>query len=299
MPRGSLFDAQDASGRTINILNDEVPEQRRIPQRPSLTSTRHYTTHDPRSSTSSLNVPELMRSNSYDSHDSEPMSPLTPSNAFEPYRSRAPYAPGQDSIYPKLEQESSPRIRRPVSYVDSRGTSYEEESASAMPVTASAASVVKEDKRFPCRFADKYRCNRTFTTSGHASRHSKIHTAEKSVACSWNGCPKKFTRADNMKQHLETHNKAERGRHGSGAGTLATRPSAGSRRTSTARIPASGRIERATSTVPVSPGVHGGAWEAHVPVRPRAERGLSRMDMLTLAAVEAATMTAEGVKREP
>jgi len=50
-------------------------------------------------------------------------------------------------------------------------------------------------------------CEKTFTTSGHASRHSKIHTAEKGVSCSWPGCQKKFTRADNMKQHLETHTK--------------------------------------------------------------------------------------------
>ena len=62
-------------------------------------------------------------------------------------------------------------------------------------------------KRYPCRFRDSHGCEKTFTTSGHASRHSKIHTAEKAVQCTFAGCQKKFTRADNMKQHLETHYK--------------------------------------------------------------------------------------------
>ena len=65
----------------------------------------------------------------------------------------------------------------------------------------------KGAKRYPCRFKESHGCDRTFTTSGHASRHSKIHTAEKAVQCTFAGCQKKFTRADNMKQHLETHYK--------------------------------------------------------------------------------------------
>ncbi|EDO04309.1 hypothetical protein SS1G_06792 [Sclerotinia sclerotiorum 1980 UF-70] len=62
-------------------------------------------------------------------------------------------------------------------------------------------------RRYSCRFKESHRCNKTFTTSGHASRHAKIHTAEKMVRCTFVGCVKKFTRADNMKQHLDTHYK--------------------------------------------------------------------------------------------
>ncbi|KAL1878709.1 transcriptional repressor [Diaporthe australafricana] len=62
-------------------------------------------------------------------------------------------------------------------------------------------------KRYPCKFRETYSCYKTFTTSGHASRHAKIHTAEKTVPCSWPGCNRRFTRSDNMKQHLETHKK--------------------------------------------------------------------------------------------
>ncbi|KAL5353170.1 transcriptional repressor [Pseudogymnoascus australis] len=60
-------------------------------------------------------------------------------------------------------------------------------------------------KHYHCRYAHIIGCDKTFTTSGHASRHSKIHTCHKGLQCAFPGCPKKFTRTDNMKQHLETH----------------------------------------------------------------------------------------------
>lgn len=66
---------------------------------------------------------------------------------------------------------------------------------------------ITTSKRYPCKFRETYSCYKTFTTSGHASRHAKIHTAEKTVPCSWPGCSRRFTRSDNMKQHLETHKK--------------------------------------------------------------------------------------------
>lgn len=62
-------------------------------------------------------------------------------------------------------------------------------------------------KRYPCRFRDSLGCEKSFTTSGHASRHSKIHTLEKTVSCSWPSCYKKFVHIGSMKQHLETHTK--------------------------------------------------------------------------------------------
>lgn len=57
--------------------------------------------------------------------------------------------------------------------------------------------------KYPCPFAASHGCAATFTTSGHAARHGKKHTGEKSVHCPV--CNKAFTRKDNMKQHIRTH----------------------------------------------------------------------------------------------
>ncbi|OBT60120.1 hypothetical protein VE03_10542 [Pseudogymnoascus sp. 23342-1-I1] len=72
-----------------------------------------------------------------------------------------------------------------------------------MPTTVTASGT----KLYHCRYryTTAVGCEKTFTTLGHASRHSKIHTCEKGIQCIFPSCPRKFTRADNMKQHLETH----------------------------------------------------------------------------------------------
>jgi len=57
--------------------------------------------------------------------------------------------------------------------------------------------------KYPCPYATSHGCFATFTTSGHAARHGKKHTGEKSVHCPI--CNKAFTRKDNMKQHIRTH----------------------------------------------------------------------------------------------
>ena len=134
--------------------------------------------------------PELLRSDSYDSNASyDAVSPMTP-GALE-YSPRSLY-----DDYGLPEKKSS--ARRPSYLESSRSNSYEDDSAN------SAAAPERATKRYPCRYRDSHGCEKTFTTSGHASRHSKIHTAEKAVQCTYPGCHKKFTRADNMKQHLDT-----------------------------------------------------------------------------------------------
>ena len=113
------------------------------------------------------------------------------------------YAFARSSLYP-IGQDyvvDGPPAKRPA-YVDSRTTSFADED-----VSATSPMPERPGKRYPCRYRESHGCEKTFTTSGHASRHSKIHTAEKAVQCTFAGCQKKFTRADNMKQHLETHYK--------------------------------------------------------------------------------------------
>ncbi|KAG6002636.1 hypothetical protein E4U43_001090 [Claviceps pusilla] len=158
------------------------------------------------SSGSSLNAPEeLWRSDSDDSQMSnDPVSPLTPS---------VDYAYPRGGLY---GSELPPK--RPAYADSSRATSYDDDAPPPAAVAAAAAAAVaapgapssasdRPAKRYPCRYRESHGCEKTFTTSGHASRHSKIHTAEKAVQCTFPGCQKKFTRADNMKQHLETHYK--------------------------------------------------------------------------------------------
>ncbi|KAJ9213414.1 transcriptional regulator family: C2H2 zinc finger [Paecilomyces variotii] len=69
--------------------------------------------------------------------------------------------------------------------------------------TELAASRVNRKNKYPCPYAASHGCSATFTTSGHAARHGKKHTGEKSVHCPI--CNKAFTRKDNMKQHRRTH----------------------------------------------------------------------------------------------
>ena len=62
---------------------------------------------------------------------------------------------------------------------------------------------VNRKNKYRCPYAVSESCTATFTTSGHAARHGKKHTGEKSVRCPI--CDKAFTRKDNMKQHTRIH----------------------------------------------------------------------------------------------
>lgn len=67
----------------------------------------------------------------------------------------------------------------------------------------------KGKSNYPCPLAKEYNCGSYFTTSGHARRHAKKHTGEKSQICP--ECKKSFARKDNMDQHRKTHRRYGRG----------------------------------------------------------------------------------------
>ncbi|KZV82366.1 hypothetical protein EXIGLDRAFT_729826 [Exidia glandulosa HHB12029] len=48
-------------------------------------------------------------------------------------------------------------------------------------------------------------CNRGFTTSGHLSRHQRVHTGERNHACPFPGCNTRCSRQDNLQQHYRVH----------------------------------------------------------------------------------------------
>lgn len=248
--------ARDSSGRQVSLLNDDPTPRKDIPY------SSHHSKFDDgtecsrsdsyMSESSPPATPDLLRSDSYDSRNSnDPNSPLTPSmmefrrqsSYTTPYPDPSQYDKRLDraSIYGSYHstQHTSGSESQP-SYSEHTSNPYDEDNTSG---SAAERSGPASGKRYPCRFKDTHGCDKSFTTSGHASRHSKIHTAEKAVHCQFPGCQKKFTRADNMKQHLETHYK-ERSRSSShksssGSGTKLTLP-AGVKKSS-------GRISRPTS----------------------------------------------------
>lgn len=231
--------ARDSSGRQVSLLNDEPTSQSSIPhfQTPSYSgySSRmdrsHSNTSVP-SNASSPGTPGLIRADSYDSQNTnDAHSPLTPTymgdfgrqgsyTSVGPYKEPAPqYDHHEGMVYDYPPHSKYDTQMRP-SFPDSRSCSY----ADPQVYEDEPYQNGKGGKRYPCRFRESHGCDRTFTTSGHASRHSKIHTAEKAVQCTFQGCQKKFTRADNMKQHLETHYK-ERSRSSGTQRSAASKPS--------------------------------------------------------------------------
>lgn len=160
-------------------------------------------------------------------------------------------------------------------------------------------------RRYPCKFRDI--CDKTFTTSGHASRHAKIHGGEKTIECSYEGCTKRFTRADNMKQHLETHKKDKSRRpdklaRGPSHTVMRRRQSASSRgsvsRYSTPRDSPPLLSPAVAATVPLmSPALPTDGWmlSARPSVPSRTPSGLDALAMV--AATEQATVEHEEVQR--
>lgn len=268
--------ARDATGRKVSLLNDDSYSQHL-----SYQITSHYRSARDQSPLS--NTPSLLRSDSYDSNASyDTASPLTP----------VVYDYSSHVTYDDYVSEKSHLAQRPA-YADNRSNSYEEDSSNGSSVAD------RSGKRYPCRYRDSHGCEKTFTTSGHASRHSKIHTAEKAVQCSFSGCHKKFTRADNMKQHLETHFKDKSRSSSSSKSSSKSTLSSSSKRGSLSSRSTTSQGSRSSRDVPMwdaeqygadraQPPSPGGAWDMrdlHVPLmsRPSAARTSSGLD--TLAAI--------------
>ncbi|KAK0733380.1 hypothetical protein B0T26DRAFT_634278 [Lasiosphaeria miniovina] len=302
--------ARDASGRQVSLLNDDLTShsrhhhsQRQQQQYSydnaydnAAAAPPSYYVPAPRSASSSPNTPELLRSDSYDSQMSnEPMSPLTP--AFDYSRGYTasitladPRSQYEDYMDPAQAYQD---LKHPSVYNNSRAASYDDE-AGASPTAGD-----RSGKRYPCRYRDSHGCEKTFTTSGHASRHSKIHTAEKAVPCSFQGCSKKFTRADNMKQHLETHYK-DKSRTSSSSSRPALssserRSSSSGKSSSRSKAAAHAAAAAAAAATPGTPGTplpsSGGVWDLRgldLPLlsRPTAGRTPSSgLDALAMAVV--------------
>lgn len=71
-------------------------------------------------------------------------------------------------------------------------------SSSQPPPAASAVPAPK--RRHVC-----HTCDRTFTTSGHLARHTRVHTGERNHKCPFPGCETRCSRQDNLQQHYRIH----------------------------------------------------------------------------------------------
>lgn len=229
--------ARDSSGNQVSLLNDDsLSPLNNLPLRTSNYGScysqaaqtqskimRSYSNTSAQSVGSSPRTPALERSDSYDSNTTnDPTSPITPESLEEFERRSSFTSPGyrKQSTYEDrlsygeyhVHQHIPPQFPMPqgLSPYDRREASVSEQQNYGSEFANGYDN--RGPKRYPCRFKESHNCEKTFTTSGHASRHSKIHTAEKAVNCTYPGCQKKFTRADNMKQHLETHNKHSKDR---------------------------------------------------------------------------------------
>jgi len=69
----------------------------------------------------------------------------------------------------------------------------EDEEDSSKPV------IKRSTRKYTCH------CGKSFTTSGHLARHTRIHTGEKNYECPQPGCGARFSRQDNCMQHFRTH----------------------------------------------------------------------------------------------
>lgn len=234
MPDSRKMNVRNSSGRQVSILNDDDDSY------PSPLTLRQLSGRTASSSSSSSgsfhhggsyygsgssDPPELLRSSSYDSQASADLaiSPLTPSaywdggrngvySAFEDYVD-AKQSQNQQHQQHNLAQvasaygDNSSNVGSPGATGPEHAYGAEDEYAADANQSNGVDGGGQRIKRYPCRFAEELGCDKTFTTSGHASRHSKIHTSEKSIQCPHEGCQKKFTRSDNMKQHYDTHTK--------------------------------------------------------------------------------------------
>lgn len=211
--------ARNSSGKNVSLLNDDI-----APTQPHAYSSYSpsdmspsVSNHSTPSGTGSPVIPGLIRADSFDSQNTtETQSPITPHSEIGRQSSFSDEQSYKDPSMMEYRDRSHsfhdysanyhgmpPR----TSYVENRMHSYSQPQVFDEESYHNGNISERGSKRYNCRYRDTLGCEKTFTTSGHASRHSKIHTAEKAVPCTFTGCQKKFTRNDNMKQHLETHNK--------------------------------------------------------------------------------------------
>ncbi|KAI9735241.1 MAG: hypothetical protein M1834_001831 [Cirrosporium novae-zelandiae] len=241
LPRRPAIHGRDSSGRIVSLLQSDTSDFH-IPTRKSRnnseasvssSSTFYQSSYSP--STYSIGTPPLSQVDSMSSNSSiNTPSPITPSypepmqdafsvNSYGIYPPNIPSIPVPEDEFiqhfhdsrkrgfSQLQAPCPPKELDPRLDFSTLSPALETIKPPPQSPQSTTSSVHQQHApkkaRFPCPYAKEYGCQETFTTSGHASRHSKKHTGEKNVLCPV--CKKAFTRKDNMKQHERTHRKGE------------------------------------------------------------------------------------------
>ncbi|KAJ3097964.1 hypothetical protein HDU97_004388 [Phlyctochytrium planicorne] len=80
------------------------------------------------------------------------------------------------------------------------GTPIQTRRRKGQGLPSSVMGIIIPGGRYQCTWPN---CGTTFSTSGHLSRHGRIHVNYKPFSCDI--CGVKFSRSDNMRMHLKTH----------------------------------------------------------------------------------------------
>ncbi|CAK7564054.1 MAG: transcriptional repressor [Sporothrix epigloea] len=260
------MDGYNSSGRRISLL---------VEDNSYINDCRDAYAHIKRGSNASSvysNAPELSRSSSFDSQVSQdPFTPLTPESTHREHGAAYPTQVAQSPYFAYDDLSPHADLAEPV-YIKKESSTY----GLVHNLVEREAASDRKVKRYPCRLSQQFNCDKTFTTSGHASRHAKIHFAVKTIPCSFEGCQKMFTRTDNMKQHLETHfkrEKCDRASHSSSSFKRRSSESQSSRHSSFSSMSEDGDFNTAV--------------EYQVPIRSAYNRSQSgsSIDSLSLAAL--------------
>lgn len=123
----------------------------------------------------------------------------SPSSPIQPQQ----YAPTTPTSTLPLTHPS-PTSLPPTVPVSPVSPNTKNSSDQSKPSTSSRSKITaatpKPIKKYICSH-----CSRSFTTSGHLARHTRIHTGEKNYECPHDDCHMRFSRQDNCMQHYRTH----------------------------------------------------------------------------------------------
>ncbi|KAJ1998504.1 transcriptional repressor [Coemansia thaxteri] len=102
------------------------------------------------------------------------------------------------------DKQAAPPMSLAHSYSQAYAVGQMNSDGGSMPLPACTHVVprTQNKRKYICVYMG---CGKAFTTSGHLSRHHRIHTGEKNYPCLHPGCDSRFSRQDNMMQHYRTH----------------------------------------------------------------------------------------------